>query len=77
MLLEAIVAEFDAIVVDIVGQVEYEVLKGVARVEHDLAHIELVQLEQELIGEAECRIEMPVGRYAPQVDDSLVLGALL
>ena len=65
VLFEAVVAEFDLVAANIVGQVEDEVAKGRTRVEDDLVDFDVVEAEQQLIREAQRGVEVAVGGYTP------------
>lgn len=69
-LVETVVAELDLglVVRHVVGQVHDELFERLARIEHDLVDVDAVQIADELVGEAQRRIEVSVGRHAPYVD---------
>jgi len=71
ILFEAIVAEFNALTILVIRQVEDEVAKGRTRVEHNLAHVYFVETREQLIREAKCGIQVAIRRHTPYVNDTV------
>lgn len=71
-LIETVVTELDFCLIsrNIIWQVYNKLFERLSRIENNLVDVYSVQIADQLVCEAQRRVEMPVSRHTPYIDDT-------